>query len=79
MTGFNESPCPGTWTTSLSHESKDLETGEDQLLVYAYDAVGNQSLPKYVMVKVDHAEPTLTLSGALPPHSTLGMSDPNTA
>jgi sugar lactone lactonase YvrE len=78
-TGGFKAKCPKTWNLGeasqpqLIYEPSVLPEGIDTLSVTAYDAVLRKSTTANGMtVRVDHAPPTVTLSGTLTEQATLG-------
>jgi sugar lactone lactonase YvrE len=80
--GF-KSPCPKSWNLGeasqpqLGYDPSVLPEGIDTLNVTAYDAVLRKSTTTNGMtVRVDHAAPTVTLSGTVTEQATLGTERP---
>jgi sugar lactone lactonase YvrE len=83
-TGLYGSRCPQTWNLGetsqpmLSYDPGVLPEGIDRLSVRAYDATGKPSTTTDVMtVRVDHAAPTIVLSGTVTEEAKLGTELPS--
>jgi hypothetical protein len=79
--GGNRNPCPRTWTSpdngSPTYDPSALPQGINYLTVTATDAAGHVSPnAATAQVRVDHTDPTLSLSGALTNAAQLGPSRP---
>jgi sugar lactone lactonase YvrE len=82
--GTAASPCPLSWSSSLSTSQYDpskMPQGEDKVTITAEDVLGNKVAggnEVKALVKVDHTAPTIApLSGTLTEHATLGTKRPN--
>jgi tripartite motif-containing protein 71 len=82
-TGLYEAPCPNTWNLGeasqqqLNFEPSALPEGIDKLSVTGYDAIQKPTWTTNEMtVRVDHAAPTLALSGTLTEQEALGTERP---
>jgi hypothetical protein len=82
-TGVGNGACPRNWTTNqLGHQHLTIEpallpTGVDYLNLVAEDPVGNQSKASYAEVRVDHAAPSVALSGTATETGRLGGQRPS--
>ena len=83
-TGGFKSTCPQAWNLGeasqpqLSYNPSVLPEGIDTLNVTAYDAVLRKSTTTNGMtIRVDHAPPTLKLSGTVTEQATLGTERPS--
>lgn len=77
--GLYGSRCPQTWNLGeasqpqLNYSPAALPEGIDKLSVTAYDAIEKPSLTTNEMtIRVDHAAPTITLSGTLTEQGKIG-------
>jgi sugar lactone lactonase YvrE len=82
-TGGFKAKCPQGWNLGdssqpkLSYDPSVLPEGVRTLYVTAYDAVLRKSnITKEMAIRVDHAAPTITLSGTLTEQATLGTERP---
>ena len=78
-TGLYEAPCPHTWNLNEGSQPKlnfsptNLPEGIRKLSVTAYDAPEKPSFTtNEVDIAIDHAAPSITLSGSLTEQATLG-------
>ena len=78
-TGTRRSPCPGVWNLASSDQPKlnynpaVIPNGIRDLAVTAYDPASHQSTETRIMtIRVDHAKPTIALSGTLTEQAKLG-------
>jgi streptogramin lyase len=77
-TGLYEAPCPHTWNPPLSFSVSSLPEGIDRLSIIAYDAAEKPSFTtNEVNVRIDHAPPSITLSGTLTEQAKLGSELPH--
>lgn len=88
--GTNAAPCPRKVESSeagrpaLAYVPSELPTGKDKLEVTASDVLGALGTPGhsaqgFVVVKVDHTAPEISLSGPLTEQGTLGTHQPSYA
>jgi Concanavalin A-like lectin/glucanases superfamily/Putative amidase domain len=82
--GTHASPCPAFWNLAegsqptLAFDPSVMREGIDQLKVTAYGPTDEPSTESgTVTVRVDHAPPTLTVSGTVTEQNTLGTERPN--
>ncbi len=82
-TGGFKAKCPQAWNLGdasqpqLAYDPSVLPEGINTLSVTAYDAVLRKSTTTNGMtVRIDHAAPTITLSGTLTEQATLGTERP---
>jgi sugar lactone lactonase YvrE len=82
-TGGFKARCPGAWNLGetsqpqLNYNPSVLPEGIDTLNVTAYDAVLRKStMTSEMTIRVDHAPPTLKLSGTITEQATLGTERP---
>jgi hypothetical protein len=82
-TGLRAKPCPASWNLNelsqpiLSYNPAVLPEGVNTLNVTAYDATQKPSTKTSNMtIRVDHAAPTIKLSGSLTEQGSLGASRP---
>jgi hypothetical protein len=82
-TGLRANPCPSSWNLSnanqpaLGYDPSVMPEGINTLSVTAYDATQKLSTTTNGMtVRVDHAPPTIQLSGTLTEQSSYGTSRP---
>jgi DNA-binding beta-propeller fold protein YncE len=83
-TGLYEAPCPHTWNLNDSSQPKlnyspaPLPEGIRKLSVTAYDAPEKPSFTtKEIDIAIDHAPPSITLSGTVTEQATLGTERPS--
>jgi NHL repeat len=75
-------PCPGTKTFTLkpaqgeNYDPAALPQGYNYVNLYAEDVLGNKSGIVTTRLKVDHSNPSLTLSGSLTEQDKLGTTAP---
>ena len=82
--GTHASPCPNVWNLAegsqpmLSFNPAMMREGIDQLKITAYDPVDEPSTTSNtITVRVDHAPPTLAVSGTVTEQATLGTEGPS--
>lgn len=75
-TGVANDPCPLIWKFMLGIEPALLPAGTNNLSLVAEDPLGHVSTGGVAQVKVDHAAPSLTVSGTATEQGTLGKKRP---
>jgi tripartite motif-containing protein 71 len=81
-------PCPRTWSNTdpsspqIAYEPAAMPTGEDWIKIAAVDPIGhsskeNENPQAEVRIKVDHAAPSLALTGPITEQASLGTSRPS--
>ncbi len=80
-TGVASNPCPRKWTSStsgqpkLAYDPSVLPQGVDTVNVKTSDPLGYSSTTT-TQIKVDHTEPTISLSGSMTEQAALGTTRP---
>lgn len=77
------SPCPEVWSSTeraaptIRYEPAKMPTGIDRLSIVAFDPILHSSTAAHAEVKVDHAAPSVALSGTATEVTTLGSKRPS--
>lgn len=75
-TGTSIYPCTGTKTFSAGYDPSTMPQGNNFVSLYFEDPLGNKSVVGEAKLKVDHSDPTVTLSGTLTEQAKLGTTAP---